>query len=114
MDIHGFGRHTTGNTGSRLKPCFNVVLAWVILFPQQAFAAQQAPPNKRATQPASKTGAPFADAQELLQQGKFEDAKIRIQEQLQQNPSNAQGYALLGLVYTAEKNYPEALTAFQH
>ena len=85
----------------------------VIFLAQLAFAAQQAPPNKQATQPASKTPSPFADSQELLQQGKFEDAKIRIQEELQQNPSNAQGYALLGLVYTAEKNYPEALTAFQ-
>jgi cytochrome c-type biogenesis protein CcmH/NrfG len=98
MDIYAFGRHTTGDTGSRLRPCSTVVLASVIFFAQQTFAAQQAPPNKQATQPASKTPSPFADSQELLQQGKFEDAKIRIQEELQQNPSNAQGYALLGLV----------------
>jgi len=113
MEIHAFGRHTTGNMGSQLRPCSTVVLASVISLAQLAFAAQQVPPNKQATQPASKTPSPFADSQELLQQGKFEDAKIRIQEELQQNPLNAQGYALLGLVYTAENNYPEALTAFQ-
>src|SRR6516164_5255242 len=113
MEIHAFGRHTIGNTGSRLRPCFTVVLAWLIFFAQLASAAQQAPPNKPALQPASKTPSPLADSQELLQQGKFEDARIRIQEELQQNPLNAQGYALLGRVYTAENNYPEALTAFQ-
>jgi tetratricopeptide (TPR) repeat protein len=85
----------------------------VIFFAPQSFAAQQVPSNKQATRPASQTPSPFADAQELLHQGKFEDAKVRIQEEIQQNPSNAQGYALLGLVYTAEKNFPEALTAFQ-
>ena len=79
----------------------------------EGFAAQQAPRRKETTHPASQAPSPFADSQELIQQGKFADAKLRIQQELQQNPSNAQGYALLGLVYTAEKNYPEALTAFQ-
>jgi tetratricopeptide (TPR) repeat protein len=53
------------------------------------------------------------DAEALLRQGKLEDAKNRIQEELQQNPSRSEGYALLGLVYTAEKNHTEALSAFQ-
>jgi tetratricopeptide (TPR) repeat protein len=113
MEIHGFVRHTTGTTIGRTWPCVTAVLASVIFFAPDGFATQQALPNKQATHPASQTPSPFEDSQELIQQGKFEDAKIRIQEELQHNPSNAQGYALLGLVYTAEKNYPEALTAFQ-
>src|SRR5208283_1686798 len=113
MKIRGFFRDTTGMTGWRTWLCVIVVLVSVILFTQPSFAAQQTPPNKQTAHPPTKPPSPFADAQELLQQGKFEDAKIRIQEELQQNPSNAQGYALLGLVYTAQKNYPEALAAFQ-
>jgi tetratricopeptide (TPR) repeat protein len=80
-----------------------------ILSTGRAVGRQQSPPAN----PAQKTPSPFADAEALVQQGNFEQAKARIQEELQQNPSNARGYELLGLVYTTEKNYADALTAFQ-
>lgn len=113
MQIRGFPRDSTGTTGWRTWLCVTVVLVSVISFARQNTAAQQAPSNKQATHSAPQTPSPFTDAQELLRQGRFDEAKTRIQEELQQDPSNTQGYALLGLVYTAEKNYPEALAAFQ-
>ncbi|MGB9471321.1 MAG: tetratricopeptide repeat protein [Candidatus Acidiferrum sp.] len=85
----------------------------VISFATREAAAQQPAPAKPPAHPSSKTPSPFADAEALLQQGKLQEAKERLQDELRQNPSKPEGYGLLGLVYTAEKNYADALTAFQ-
>lgn len=85
----------------------------VISFAAREAAAQQPAPAKPPAHPSSKTPSPFADAEAFLQQGKLEEAKERLQEELRQNPSKPEGYGLLGLVYTAEKNYADALTTFQ-
>jgi tetratricopeptide (TPR) repeat protein len=84
-----------------------------IFFAGRGVAGQQAPPKRQSARPASKTPSPFADAEALLRQGNLEDAQNKLQEELQQNPSRPEGYALLGLVYTAQKNYTAALMAFQ-
>jgi tetratricopeptide (TPR) repeat protein len=84
-----------------------------ISFGAREAAAQQPAPAIPPAHPSSKTPSPFADAEALVQQGKLEEAKDRLQEELRQNPSKADGYGLLGLVYTAEKNYADALIAFQ-
>lgn len=76
------------------------------------FPAQQQP-HPVPVHPTPERPSPFADAEALFQQGKFDEAKARIQEEIQQNPSRSEGYALLGLIYTAEKNYTDALSAFQ-
>ena len=111
MAICSFVRPTSGKRGRRTVLASIAALS-AIFFVGRGVASQQAPPSKQTAHPASKAPSPFADAEELLRQGKLEDAKSRIQEELQQNPSRAEGYALLGLVYTAEKNYTEALSAF--
>jgi tetratricopeptide (TPR) repeat protein len=91
-----------------------VVVFVLICSAGRGIAGQQAAaPGRQSSHPSPKTPSPFADAQALLRQGQLEEAKSRIQEELQQNPSSAEGYSLLGLVYTAEKNYDEALAAFQ-
>ncbi|MGB2634649.1 MAG: tetratricopeptide repeat protein [Candidatus Acidiferrum sp.] len=89
-----------------------IALVAISFFTREA-AAQQPAPAKPPAHPSSKTPSPFADAKALFQQGKLEEAKERLQEELRQNPSKPDGYGLLGLVYTAEKNYAGALTAFQ-
>ena len=68
------------------------------------------------TVPARKPAAssPFAEAQSLLQQGSIADAKARIQEQLALHPSSVEGYNLLGIACTNEKDYDGALEAFHH
>jgi tetratricopeptide (TPR) repeat protein len=76
-----------------------------------AAKAQQASTPKAHLSP--KAPSPFADAEALLQQGRFEEAKSRLNEELQQNPTKSEGYGRLGLVCMAEKNYPDALTAFE-
>jgi tetratricopeptide (TPR) repeat protein len=112
MVICGFVRHLAGKRGWRAGLSCIVALG-AIFFIARGAAGQQAPPKKQSARPAPKTPSPFADAEALLRQGKLQDAKNRIQEELQQNPSRPDGYALLGLVYTAQKNYTAALTAFQ-
>ncbi|MHB8502261.1 MAG: tetratricopeptide repeat protein [Candidatus Acidiferrales bacterium] len=49
----------------------------------------------------------------MLRQGSNDEAKKKIQEELEQNPSSVQGYNLLGIVDTNEKDYANALLAFQ-
>jgi tetratricopeptide (TPR) repeat protein len=112
MAICSFVRHTTGKRGWRTVLTGSAALG-AIFFASQGAAGKQSAPSKQDAHSVSKAPSPFADAEALLRQGKLEDAKNRIQEELQQNPSRPEGYGLLGLVYTAEKKYTEALSAFQ-
>jgi len=112
MAICTFVRHPAGKRGWRtVLP--SIVALGAIFFAGRGVAGQQAPPKRQSARPASKTPSPFADAEALLRQGNLEDAQNKLQEELQQNPSRPEGYALLGLVYTAQKNYTAALMAFQ-
>ncbi len=112
MAIWSSVRHSAGKRGWRTVLTCIIALS-AIFFAGQGAARQQTPPKKQSAHPATKAPSPFSDAQGLLRQGKLEDARNKLQEELQQNPSRPEGYALLGLIYTAEKNYSEALTAFQ-
>lgn len=85
----------------------------VICFATREAASQQPAPPIAAPHHPANTPSPFADAEALLQQGNLQRAEERLQEELRQNPSRPEGYGLLGLVYTAEKNYADALAAFQ-
>jgi tetratricopeptide (TPR) repeat protein len=102
--------------GGKIRACIAASVACrLIFFVADARAMQQGTPTspKQSAQAVSKKPSPFADAEELFRQGKLEEAKSRLQEELSNNASNADGYALLGLICTAEKNYAEALSAFQ-
>jgi len=81
-------------------------------------AAPQSIPSRgrvRSSAPgaSSKSPSPFLEAEALLRQGSVDEAKKKIQEQLGLNPS-VEGYNLLGIVYSSEKDYANALEAFQH
>ncbi len=54
------------------------------------------------------------EAESLIQQGLFERARTIIDQQLELNPSNVEAYNLRGILYTDEKDYAQALDAFQH
>jgi tetratricopeptide (TPR) repeat protein len=109
----GLVQHSPGSTGGRAQLA-GLLMLTVILFSYRGDAAQQSSPVRQTPRPSPQSRSPFADAQELLRQGRVEEAKSKILEELKQNPSSAEGYILLGLACTQTKNYDEAFEAFQH
>jgi Tfp pilus assembly protein PilF len=83
-----------------------------ILIPAKGFAQRAAPKSGEARKP-PKLSPILQEAEELLRQGSIDEAKKKIEEELQQNPSSVDGYTLLGIVYTDEKDYANALQSFQ-
>src|SRR5208283_937823 len=61
----------------------------------------------------ARSASPFREAEELIQKGQLEEAREKIEGQLKLNPSSVEGYNLLGILYTSEKDYDHALDAFQ-
>lgn len=83
-----------------------------LALPQTARKAQPAASGPGA---AAKPSSPLlADAEKLLADGRIDEAKHKIQQELGRNPSSVEGYNLLGIVYTAEKDYSNAVDAFEY
>ena len=96
---------------NRLVTC--VLALAVLLLYADASSGQQTPVKKNTSRPAAAIDPRLEEAQELLSQGRVEEAKLKIQEQLQQNPKSVEGYNMLGILYTGQKDYENALNAFQ-
>jgi tetratricopeptide (TPR) repeat protein len=79
-----------------------------------AQSASQHTPKSSSRSPAAQAPSPFKEAEELLSQGSLDQAKQKIREQLALHPKSVEGYNLLGIAFSAEKDYPSALDAFQH
>jgi len=94
------------------SPVCQTLALLVILISTNAFAQQTVPRSGTTRQP-SKISPFLQEAEVLLRQGSIAEAKKRIQEELQQNPSSVGGYTLLGIVYTNERDYANALQSFQ-
>jgi len=78
------------------------------------FATAQTSSQQRNAQQTAKTPSQFAEAQELIAQGQLDEAKEKIQKQLKENPTSVEGFNLLGIVCSSQKDYPGALNAFEH
>jgi len=66
------------------------------------------------TEEPSKSSPNLQQAEELRQQGLFDQAKAKVQAELQRNPTSIEAYNLLGFIYVDEKDYGNAVEAFQH
>jgi tetratricopeptide (TPR) repeat protein len=66
-----------------------------------------------AEKQSSKRSPNFPQVETLVQQGRLDEAKAEMLEELQRNPSSADGYNLLGIIESKEQDYSNALTAFQ-
>jgi tetratricopeptide (TPR) repeat protein len=84
----------------------------VILFLCAEIASPQKSPN-RPSPSSPQASSAFQEAESLLAQGLLDQAKEKIQEQLRLNPKSVEGYNLLGIVCTNQKDYESALEAFQ-
>jgi tetratricopeptide (TPR) repeat protein len=77
-------------------------------------AAQQAVRQPGSPQRSAKLAPELAEAEALLSQGRPDEAKQKILEELARNPKSVEGYNLLGIVYGNEKDHANALDAFQY
>jgi len=85
-----------------------ILTAFVFLSLCQAHAAQH-----QSSQQSSMASANYQQIEALVQQGRLEEAKAKIQDELRRNPS-VDGYNLLGIIESDEQDYADALEAFQH
>jgi tetratricopeptide (TPR) repeat protein len=98
-----------------LKPATRAVVALaLILIFAVGLPAQSIPHSREKASQASARPSPFSEAEALLRQGSIAEAKTKIQEQLQVNPSSVEGYNVLGIVYSNEHDFNKALDAFEH
>jgi tetratricopeptide (TPR) repeat protein len=101
---------------ARSRLCQTAALI-VILISLISAACAQPQASVRTTSKArqsSKAPSPFREAETLLNQGSVEEARKKILQQLQLHPSSVDGYNLLGIVYSGEKDYANAFAAFEH
>ncbi len=103
---------TFGSAGSRLQ-IYRILTLLVIFVSATGFAQQTIPSHGNTARPA-KISPLLLEAEELLRRGSIAEAKNKIQAELRQNPSSAEGYNLLGIAFSDEKDYANALQAFQH
>jgi len=84
----------------------------MVLISARGLAEQTVSGRGDARQPL-KISPTLQEAEELLRQGSIAEAKKKIQDELQRNPSSVDAYTLLGIVNTDEKEYANALQSFQ-
>jgi tetratricopeptide (TPR) repeat protein len=89
------------------------ILALLLIVVSPRGLAHQTTPRRDSAQQPSKISPRLVEAEELLRQGSIDEAKKKIQEELHQNPSSVEGYNLLGIAYSDEKDYTNALQSFQ-
>jgi tetratricopeptide (TPR) repeat protein len=109
---HGIGRRASH---PHLQPMNAIFVAWsrfsvalalcVLLFSAQHCMGQQR---------SSKVSVPdFKQVEDLIQQHRLNEAKTAVLEELQQHPSNVEGYNLLGIIQSSQQNYADAVASFQ-
>ena len=106
-------QHPARNAG-RARELSRILALTVIFIFAARSAAQQSATARSSSRPVSKVPSPFLEAETLLRQGSVEEAKQKINEQLKLNPSSVEGYNLLGIACSSERDYDNALEAFQH
>jgi tetratricopeptide (TPR) repeat protein len=97
------------NRGSRL---LGILALAMLAIPTPGRAIQQAPPIHHKPSQPDAANAPLEQAEELIEQSLFDQARKIIDAQLAQNPS-VDAYNLLGIVCTNEKDYEHAADAFE-
>lgn len=79
---------------------------------QPAVAPVVAPPPMMSAMPPSPMGMPPATAQQSPNGGDLKTMAVRLAEKLAKDPTNGEGWALLGQTYIELRQYKEADQAF--
>jgi tetratricopeptide (TPR) repeat protein len=100
--------------GPFLRARLSLVLSLTgLIAPTAGLAAQHARSGSEVVHKSAPEVSPFRKAEELVRNGQLDEAKENIEEQLKLTPSSVDGYNLLGIVCTAQKDFVSALEAFQ-
>ena len=105
-------RYLSANRGWESRVRGFLILAFVLVAGTVCVGRQSAAGKRTPVKPAG-VASPFQEAETLLQQGSISEAKRKIQELLEQYPSSVEGYNLLGIACSAEKDFSNAEQAFQ-
>lgn len=89
-------------------------LALVVTLWAASASSQKTGIARSHVNPQHQAQSPFLEAESLLSQGSVAEAKHKTLETLQLHPDNVEGYNLLGIICTDERDYAAALEAFQH
>ena len=89
-------------------------LLTVVALAQVLAVAQTPRATPKPSKPTARDQSPFLEAETLLAQGALEQAKQKTEEQLALHPTSVEGYNLLGIICTNQRDFVGALDAFQH
>ena len=113
--MKGLLQFPLGSADSRIRlRGISILTCGVIFALLQAYASAQATPNPKHSRPSSQVPVFVQEAEELLRQGSPEEAKKKLQVQLALHPSSVEGFNLLGILYSGEKDSVHAQEAFEH
>ncbi|HTD56919.1 MAG TPA: tetratricopeptide repeat protein [Silvibacterium sp.] len=86
-------------------------LLLLVLVATQTFIFAQHISTAAHKQQAAKLSPNLQEAEDLVRQGNFEQAKVKIQTEIQGNPSSVEAYDMLGFVSTQQGDYASAQEA---
>ena len=87
------------------------LVLFLLASPQTASFAQSTSPKSHKQQSA-KLPTTLQAAESLMEQGRLDEARAKIQEEIKTTPSSVEAYNMLGFLYTQQKDYPSAEEAF--
>src|SRR5438270_2309035 len=96
-------RKSAGNFSVAVLP---IVIAAALVSPAQQARSQRASSD-------NNSDPRVVAAEKLLSEGRVQDAKQTLEEEIREKP-NVAAYNLLGIACISEKNFPDALDAFDH
>lgn len=102
MTIHGSFRYKIRIVAARSIGHSILVLSVVLLACRWGAAQQQS----------SNASTSLQSIETLVQQSRIEEARSKIQEEIERNPSSIESYNLLGIIESEEHNYSDAIAAF--
>jgi tetratricopeptide (TPR) repeat protein len=95
--------------GSFKQPSLVIVLVACLTTCDGRLLAQQGPGAAAVQGKASS----LAEARRLLQEGRVDDARKAVLDELRRSPRSAEAYDLLGILYIQQKDFEKAVAAFQ-
>ncbi len=106
-------RHRTSFGSAHLSGIRFLALLLLFLVCNPRAAPRQAPPHRSSTPLSAESSPDFDRIETLMQQGRLDEAKTEVQKELKHDPSSVDAYNLLGIIESDQRDYPNAVEAFQ-